>query len=236
MPTPSHGGRRPGAGRPRAYTEPMVRKTILLPASYRPLLEHAGEGNLSEGAPQGAAASSSNRPVPRAATPGSLWAAPAPPQPNPGHDDPPQQGTARPNSGPVSPGDAALPASLARHGMMQIVAALGPLLNAGVGPLLNAEHSGADVVNGPPDDLGDASGFQVEARMYLRQATDVASSHPDGGVEHGVLGGDIDPAGADEVVVGETADVGRDAGGGAHAVADERRHDAHLFAQALAQG
>lgn len=49
MATNGHGGRRPGAGRPRAYTEPMVRKTILLPVSYLPLLEREGEGNLSEG-------------------------------------------------------------------------------------------------------------------------------------------------------------------------------------------
>ncbi len=49
MAAPGHGGRRPGAGRPRAYTEPMVRKTIVLPASYLPLLEQEGEGNLSEG-------------------------------------------------------------------------------------------------------------------------------------------------------------------------------------------
>ena len=32
-----------------AYTEPMVRKTIVLPVSYLPLLEREGEGNLSEG-------------------------------------------------------------------------------------------------------------------------------------------------------------------------------------------
>ncbi len=43
------GGRRPGAGRPRAYTEPLVRKTITLPASYLPLLEREGRANLSEG-------------------------------------------------------------------------------------------------------------------------------------------------------------------------------------------
>lgn len=42
--TSGHGGRRPGAGRPRAYTEPMVRKTILLPASFLPLLEREGSG------------------------------------------------------------------------------------------------------------------------------------------------------------------------------------------------
>jgi len=49
MATAGHGGRRPGAGRPRAYTEPTVRKTILLPVSYLPLLKRTGEGNLSEG-------------------------------------------------------------------------------------------------------------------------------------------------------------------------------------------
>lgn len=49
MTTPGHGGRRPGAGRPPTYTEPMVRKTVLLPASYLPLLEREGNGNLSEG-------------------------------------------------------------------------------------------------------------------------------------------------------------------------------------------
>jgi len=49
MAAPGHGGRRPGAGRPHAYTEPTVRKTIVLPVSYLPLLEKEGEGNLSEG-------------------------------------------------------------------------------------------------------------------------------------------------------------------------------------------
>ena len=49
MPAVLRGGRRPGAGRPRAYTEPLVRKTITLPASYLPLLEREGQGNLSEG-------------------------------------------------------------------------------------------------------------------------------------------------------------------------------------------
>ena len=49
MATPGHGGRRPGAGRPRTYKEPMVRKTIVLPASYLPFLEQEGDGNLSEG-------------------------------------------------------------------------------------------------------------------------------------------------------------------------------------------
>ena len=49
MAAPGHGGRRPGAGRPPTYTEPMVRKTVLVPASYLPLLEREGNGNLSEG-------------------------------------------------------------------------------------------------------------------------------------------------------------------------------------------
>jgi hypothetical protein len=49
MAAPGHGGRRPGAGRPRAYTEPTVRKTIVLPASYLPFLEQEGDGNLAEG-------------------------------------------------------------------------------------------------------------------------------------------------------------------------------------------
>jgi len=49
MASSGHGGRRLGAGRPHAYTEPMVRKTILLPASYLPFLEREGQGNLSDG-------------------------------------------------------------------------------------------------------------------------------------------------------------------------------------------
>ena len=48
-PRSTRGGRRPGAGRPPAYTEPLVRKTITLPRSYIPHLEREGNGNLSEG-------------------------------------------------------------------------------------------------------------------------------------------------------------------------------------------
>ena len=44
-----HGGRRPGAGRPRSYTEPLVRRTVTLPQSYLRQLERTGGGNLSEG-------------------------------------------------------------------------------------------------------------------------------------------------------------------------------------------
>jgi hypothetical protein len=43
------GGRRPGAGRPRAYTEPLLRKTVTLPRSYVAQLQAFGGGNLSEG-------------------------------------------------------------------------------------------------------------------------------------------------------------------------------------------
>ncbi len=43
------GGRRPGAGRPQAYTEPLVRKTVTLPVSYVEQLTAFGDGNLSEG-------------------------------------------------------------------------------------------------------------------------------------------------------------------------------------------
>jgi len=43
------GGRRPGAGRPPAYTEPLVRKTVTLPVSYVEQLTAFGRGNLSEG-------------------------------------------------------------------------------------------------------------------------------------------------------------------------------------------
>lgn len=49
---PAHaarGGRRPGAGRPPAYTEPLVRKTVTLPVSYVEQLTAFGDGNLSEG-------------------------------------------------------------------------------------------------------------------------------------------------------------------------------------------
>jgi len=47
--TPRRGGRRPGAGRPPAYTEPLVRKTVALPKSYAAQLAAFGQGNLSEG-------------------------------------------------------------------------------------------------------------------------------------------------------------------------------------------
>jgi hypothetical protein len=43
------GGRRPGAGRPPAYTEPLVRTTVRLPRSYVDQLAAFGGGNLSEG-------------------------------------------------------------------------------------------------------------------------------------------------------------------------------------------
>ena len=46
---PARGGRRPGAGRPPAYTEPLVRKPVTLPQSYIPHLEREGNGNRSEG-------------------------------------------------------------------------------------------------------------------------------------------------------------------------------------------
>ena len=43
------GGRRGGAGRPQLYTEPLLRRTVTLPASYIRQLERLGNGNLSEG-------------------------------------------------------------------------------------------------------------------------------------------------------------------------------------------
>ena len=43
------GGRRPGAGRPVAYREPLVRKTVTLPVSYVEQLTVFGAGNLSDG-------------------------------------------------------------------------------------------------------------------------------------------------------------------------------------------
>ena len=43
------GGRRPGAGRPPAYREPLLRKTVTLPASYVEQLTVLGFGNLSDG-------------------------------------------------------------------------------------------------------------------------------------------------------------------------------------------
>ena len=51
-PTPvasGRGGRRPGAGRPPSYREPLQRKTVALPRSYVAQLESFGAGNLSEG-------------------------------------------------------------------------------------------------------------------------------------------------------------------------------------------
>jgi hypothetical protein len=45
----THGGRRPGASRPPAYREPLVRKTVTLPVSYVEQLTTLGDGNLSEG-------------------------------------------------------------------------------------------------------------------------------------------------------------------------------------------
>jgi hypothetical protein len=45
----ARGGRRPGAGRPPAYREPLVRKTVTLPVSYVEQLTVFGDGNLSDG-------------------------------------------------------------------------------------------------------------------------------------------------------------------------------------------
>ncbi len=45
----ARGGRREGAGRPSLYTEPLIRRTVTLPASYIVQLERLGNGNLSEG-------------------------------------------------------------------------------------------------------------------------------------------------------------------------------------------
>ncbi len=45
----TRGGRRPGAGRPPAYSEPLVRKTVTLPVSYVEQLTTFGAGNLSDG-------------------------------------------------------------------------------------------------------------------------------------------------------------------------------------------
>lgn len=49
MTTATRGGRRPGAGRPSEYIEPMVRTTITLPQSYVEPLREQGHGNLSDG-------------------------------------------------------------------------------------------------------------------------------------------------------------------------------------------
>lgn len=43
------GGRRRGAGRPPKYDEPLLRKTVTLPASYVEHLTVFGHGNLSDG-------------------------------------------------------------------------------------------------------------------------------------------------------------------------------------------
>ena len=45
----ARGGRRPGAGRPSSYREPLVRKTVTLPVSYMEQLTTFGAGNLSDG-------------------------------------------------------------------------------------------------------------------------------------------------------------------------------------------
>jgi hypothetical protein len=45
----TRGGRRPGAGRPLAYREPLLRKTVTLPTSYVEQLVVLGAGNLSDG-------------------------------------------------------------------------------------------------------------------------------------------------------------------------------------------
>jgi len=45
----ARGGQRPRAGRPPAYTEPLLRKTVTLPVSYVEQLTRFGVGNLSDG-------------------------------------------------------------------------------------------------------------------------------------------------------------------------------------------
>jgi hypothetical protein len=45
----ARGGRRPGAGRPPAYRERLLRKTVTLPVSYVEQLMAFGAGNLSDG-------------------------------------------------------------------------------------------------------------------------------------------------------------------------------------------
>ena len=45
----ARGGPRRGAGRPPAYREPLLRKTVTLPESYEEQLTGFGAGNLSEG-------------------------------------------------------------------------------------------------------------------------------------------------------------------------------------------
>jgi len=48
-PRGTRGGRRPGAGRPPQYREPLLRKTVTLPVSYAEQLATFGAGNLSDG-------------------------------------------------------------------------------------------------------------------------------------------------------------------------------------------
>jgi hypothetical protein len=45
----ARGGRRPGAGRPPAYRERLLRKTVTLPVSHVEQLTAFGAGNLSDG-------------------------------------------------------------------------------------------------------------------------------------------------------------------------------------------
>lgn len=49
MTVPPRGGRRPGAGRPHGYREPLRRVTVALPHSYIEQLRSFGDGNLSDG-------------------------------------------------------------------------------------------------------------------------------------------------------------------------------------------
>ena len=80
VPPRPRGGRRPGAGRPPAYTEPLVRTTVRLPRSYAAQLAAFGGGNLSEGI---------RMLVEFARTPfGDFWYVPAAPAP-PRHGGPP---------------------------------------------------------------------------------------------------------------------------------------------------
>jgi hypothetical protein len=46
---PARGGRRRGAGRPQAYREPLLHKTVTLAVSYVEQLTTLGAGNLSDG-------------------------------------------------------------------------------------------------------------------------------------------------------------------------------------------
>jgi|SRR5579859_1473210 len=88
MSAPTHGGRRPGAGRPHAYREPLQRVTVTLPLSYVEQLRRYGGDNISDGI---------RRLVEEARTPlGQFWyvlpgrARPAGPRaPAPEHPSPP---------------------------------------------------------------------------------------------------------------------------------------------------